>query len=162
MRAETEPIARRKPPMRNFFKMTSARYGISGAEERGYSSEERVIDVLLNLKEVTHVTQSNFKDKKDKRGKDLTVRLNPEYDPAGIYQVYIQVKSSGAGIRDFLEQYASRERINDMSLLNRHIISSRLIILSGQAHTEAIKRDFLRQLHKINSFFSPPEENVVP
>lgn len=117
------------------------------ANERGRLMEYRVADLLLDADVVQGVIINPKQGIQDQLGRDLTVHLEKGLP---IDMVWIQVKSSPRGIREYKKLIGKRlNKQGDTRTPNEWMTANSQILLDGSLDDEIVRAGFYAQLARI-------------
>lgn len=117
------------------------------ANERGRLMEYRVADLLLDVDVVQGVMINPKQGIQDQLGRDLTVHLGSGLP---IDMVWVQVKSSSRGIREYKKIIGKRlNKQGDTRTPNEWMIANCQILLDGSLDDEIVRAGFYGQLARI-------------
>ncbi len=114
--------------------------------ERGLESEMRVKGVIEGFGFVRCVERTAPYGSEDQEGRDLIVEFWGGYDR----RVAVQVKSSQKKVKEWIRKKGESK-----------LIKRRIIVLNGQDDPEIIKKDFLKQLKKVDDYWRYKRKSAI-
>lgn len=118
---------------------------------RENDSVKRTIGAIISHPWVMSILETEKYDYDDMKGRDLIVQLyNSKKRHIPGDTVFVQVKSSWTGVREFIRSKSVKKRIDWTDFRQ----SERMVLLNGQHDDELIRDSFAAQLRRIHTYYS--------